>query len=101
MHEAFEDENPFEADAEHIPSETSSASRVDLSEPASPVSPHKTSPSNRPFPSPGSHRQLQTVPKTEFCCARDRLLHSGDDVEILVRRSQTSQTFLPTGLVSS
>ena len=38
-----------------------------------------------PFPSSGSHRQTQSNFKTDFCCTRDRVLHSGEDVEILVR----------------
>ncbi|KAG5652043.1 hypothetical protein H0H81_006493 [Sphagnurus paluster] len=83
--DTFDDENPFE---EHIPSEASSASKVDLSAPSSPPFPAgqlspPTSPLTRPFPSPGSHRQPQTAFKSDFCCARDRYLHSGEDVEIL------------------
>jgi|ERR1700722_3319688 len=90
--EAFEDENPFETDAEHIPEETASVSKIDLSTPESPgYSPGGLSspknPPNQPFPSPGSHKQPRTTFKTDFCCARDRLLHSGEDVEILVRVS--------------
>lgn len=82
--DTFEDENPFEIE----PSESSSTSK--LSEPSSPpvnisrqLSP--TAPQfNRPFPSPGSHRQPQSNFKTDFCCTRDRVLHSGEDVEILI-----------------
>lgn len=88
--DAFEDENPFESDSDRLTSAQSSPSNVDLSEPPSPppnpsgqLSP--TSPNlSRPFPSPGSHRQPQTTFKSDFCCTRDRVLHSGDDVEILV-----------------
>ncbi|CCM00377.1 uncharacterized protein FIBRA_02407 [Fibroporia radiculosa] len=90
--DAFEDENPFEIEAERIHSDTSSSTRVTLSEPASPPSrpsrvlssPPQSPPSRRPtFPSQGSHRQPQ-VYKTDFCCVRDQWLHSGEDVEILI-----------------
>ena len=81
--EPFEDENPFDTDAERIHSETSSTSKVDISAPASP--PPRPPSLDRPaFPSSGSHR-LPPVNKTDFCCVRDRWLHSGEDVEILVR----------------
>jgi hypothetical protein len=94
--DTFEDENPFETDAEHVPSEASSTSKVDLSAPPSPPS-RQLSPRvptlSRPFPSPGSHRQPQSTFKSDFCCVRDRVLHSGEDVEILVRR-QLSDIFL-------
>ena len=88
--DTFEDENPFEQDGDHIPSETSSTSQVVLYEPSSPpshtrqlspVSPHMNGP---PFPSTGSHK-TQSNFKTDFCCTRDRVLHSGEDLEILVR----------------
>ncbi|KAG6919002.1 hypothetical protein DXG01_010241 [Tephrocybe rancida] len=85
--DTFEDENPFDQDAEHISSETSSTSKVDLSAPSSPPNPSRqltpSSPLSRPFPSPGSHKQPQATFKNDFCCVRDRYLHSGDDVEIL------------------
>lgn len=88
--EAFEDENPFESDSDRLTSATSSPDKVDLSEPPSPpantsrqLSP--TSPTlSRPFPSPGTNRQPQATFKSDFCCRSDRVLHSGDDVEILV-----------------
>jgi hypothetical protein len=83
--DALQDDNPFDQDGEHIASETSSTSKLDLSEPSSPTrrfSP--SSPLSRPFPSPGSHRQPQMSFKSDFCCTRDRVLHSGEDVEILV-----------------
>lgn len=90
--EPFEDENPFDNDANRRNSEQSSDSRVDLSEPVSPpsngfsvVSPQPSSPSDaRPsFPSSGSHRLPQAY-KSDYCCSRDHWLHSGEDVEILV-----------------
>ncbi|KAJ6496798.1 hypothetical protein DFH09DRAFT_1205038 [Mycena vulgaris] len=92
--EAYEDENPFESDSDRLTSATSSPSKVDLSEPPSPppnpsrqLSP--TSPNlSRPFPSPGSHKQPQATFKSDFCCTRDRVLHSGDDVEILITDAQ-------------
>ncbi|KAG6817529.1 hypothetical protein H0H87_007497 [Tephrocybe sp. NHM501043] len=88
--DTFEDENPFEHDAEHISSETSSTSKVDLSPSSPPYPTRQLSPSSpsRPFPSPGSHKQLQTTVKSDFCCVRDRYLHSGDDVEILITDAQ-------------
>ncbi|PPQ79696.1 hypothetical protein CVT25_003270 [Psilocybe cyanescens] len=89
----YEEENPFEHEGtDHITSETSSTSQVGLYEPPSP--PHtarQLSPttSNRPpFPSPGSHKQANINYKTDFCCTRDRVLHSGDDVEILIIDAQ-------------
>ncbi|KAI0924016.1 hypothetical protein AcW1_006799 [Taiwanofungus camphoratus] len=90
--EAFEDDNPFETEPEHIPSDTSSSSKVAVSEPSSPpsqpsrilTSPPMSPPAKRPtFPSSGSHRQPQTY-KSDFCCTRDQWLHSGEDVEILI-----------------
>ena len=84
----LEDDNPFDQDAENITSETST-SKLDLSEPPSPPLPSHhlsaSSPLGRPFPSPGSHKQPQMSFKSDFCCARDRVLHSGEDIEILVR----------------
>ncbi|KAF5316380.1 hypothetical protein D9619_006124 [Psilocybe cf. subviscida] len=92
--EGFEDENPFEHEGNHITSETSSTSQVGLYDPPSPSHPSRqlsptTPSSNRPpFPSPGSHRQPMANYKTDFCCTRDRVLHSGDDVEILIVDAQ-------------
>ena len=98
--EQFEDENPFEGEVERIPSEDSSASQVDVSEPSSPKPYHParllspTSPNfTSQFPSPGSHKHTQSVSKSDFCCARDRVLHSGEDVEIVVRHAD-SRVFL-------
>lgn len=94
--EPFEDENPFDNDANRRNSEQSSDSRVDLSEPVSPpsngfsvVSPQPISPSDaRPsFPSSGSHRLPQAY-KSDYCCSRDHWLHSGEDVEILITDAQ-------------
>lgn len=76
-----EDENPF-GDASRLPLETPSTFQTTLSEASDQLSP---SSSSRPFSSSGT-RKGQVDPKTEFCCSTDRALHSGDDVEILVRR---------------
>ena len=92
--EPFEDENPFEADSDRLHSDTSSPAQVNFSEPASPpsnaftvVSPQLGSTVSKPtFPSPGSHRLPQAY-KNDYCCSRDQWLHSGEDVEILVRRA--------------
>ncbi|KAH9946501.1 hypothetical protein B0H21DRAFT_779075 [Amylocystis lapponica] len=87
--EAFEDENPFETEVERNHSDTSSTSRVNVSEPVSPPIREFTSPPaspterRPPFPSPGSHRQPQAY-KSDFCCGRDQWLHSGEDVEVLI-----------------
>jgi sorting nexin-41/42 len=83
--DALEDDNPFDQDGENITSETSSTSKLDLSEPPSPPLPSRHLSASRPFPSPGSHRQPQMSFKSDFCCTRDRVLHFGEDVEILVR----------------
>ncbi|PFH51041.1 hypothetical protein AMATHDRAFT_143487 [Amanita thiersii Skay4041] len=89
----YENDNPFDHEADNLASETSSTSKVDLSAPPSPLThPSRTlSPSSphltRPFPSPGSHRQPPHF-KSEFCCQRDRYLHSGDEVDILIMDAQ-------------
>ncbi|KAL0953491.1 hypothetical protein HGRIS_004721 [Hohenbuehelia grisea] len=87
--DTFEDQNPFETE-DRNPSDDFSPSRVEVSEPSSPV-PHPSrlisppsSPLSRPFPSPGTRRLPQPTFKTDFCCARDRVLHSGEEVEILI-----------------
>ncbi|KAK7031375.1 sorting nexin-41 [Favolaschia claudopus] len=84
----------FKSDSDRLTSATSSSDKVDLSEPPSPppdpsrqLSP--TSPTlTRPFPSPGTARQPAATFKSDFCCQRDRVLHSGDDVEILITDAQ-------------
>ncbi|KAF8801307.1 hypothetical protein BYT27DRAFT_7226883 [Phlegmacium glaucopus] len=93
--ETFEDENPFEQDGDPNSSETSSTSHVVLYEPSSPpshpsrqLSPTSPRMNKPPFPSAGSHRQTQSNFKTDFCCTRDRVLHSGEDVEILITDAQ-------------
>lgn len=92
--ETFEDDNPFENDVDHISSETSSTSRVNISAPSSPPpsTAHPVSPTishqSRPFPSPGTSRQPQPMNKNDFCCNRNRWLHSGEDVEILITDAQ-------------
>ncbi|KAJ8094667.1 Sorting nexin, cytoplasm-to-vacuole targeting pathway/endosomal sorting [Marasmius tenuissimus] len=82
--EGFDDENPFE----NVSSQSSSTAQLDVSEPSSPPSnpAQQLSPKSpsRPFPSHGSHRQAKDNPKTEFCCGRDRALHSGEEIEILI-----------------
>jgi hypothetical protein len=72
----FEDDNPFDL----VQSETSSASRIDLSAPPSP-------PASRPFPSHGTHK-LPQLAKTDFCCRRDRFLHAEDHPEIVIVDAQ-------------
>jgi sorting nexin-4 len=95
--DTFEDENPFE-DTSHLPSEASSTSKVALYEPPSgQLSPSSPTSQTRPFPSPGTHKVQQSNYKTEFCCGTDRVLHSGDDVEILVRHSAIVLGTLPDG----
>ncbi|OBZ66506.1 Sorting nexin-41 [Grifola frondosa] len=89
--EPFEDENPFETEPDRLQSDTSSTSKVNLSEPSSPpirpsrvISPPSSPSAQRPtFPSSGSHRQPQVF-KSDYCCTRDQWLHSGEDVEILI-----------------
>jgi len=94
--EHFEDENPFDAEAEHIHSETSSASKSGLYDeglydesptphPSATLSPTAHSSNKASFPSHGSHKSQSANFKTDFCCACDRYLHSGDDAEIQVR----------------
>lgn len=92
--EAFEDDNPFENDVDRLSSEASSTSRVNISAPSSPPpsAAHLASPAishqSRPFPSPGTSRHPQPMYKNDFCCNRDKWLHSGDDVEILITDAQ-------------
>lgn len=93
--DTFHDENPFEIDSDRVPSESSSTSQVDVSAPSSPPPrsfvpespPPRTATQNRPFPSPGSGTR-QTMYKNDFCCSKDRWLHSGEDVEILITDAQ-------------
>ncbi|KAF7309623.1 Sorting nexin-41 [Mycena indigotica] len=81
---AFEDDmNPFhDTDSNKTPS---SPTHLDLSSSPRQLSP--TTPTN-PFPSPGTHRQPPATFKSDFCCTRDRVLHSGDDIEILITDAQ-------------
>ncbi|KIK96500.1 hypothetical protein PAXRUDRAFT_825897 [Paxillus rubicundulus Ve08.2h10] len=91
--DTYEDDNPFENDIDRVPSETSSTSKVNISAPSSPppnsarlLSP--TSPPNRPPSSPGTNRHPQLNHKSDFCCYRDRWLHSGEDAEISITDAQ-------------
>ncbi|KAJ7089668.1 hypothetical protein B0H15DRAFT_265598 [Mycena belliarum] len=92
--DAYEDENPFESDSDRLTSTTSSPTKIDLSEPPSPPPnpsrqlPPQSPTLTRPFPSPGSHRQPPATFKSDFCCTRDRVLHSGEDVEIQITDAQ-------------
>ncbi|KAF9447514.1 hypothetical protein P691DRAFT_671336 [Macrolepiota fuliginosa MF-IS2] len=86
--DTFEDENPFD-DASNLHSEASSTSGVVLYEPPSnQLSPSSPRSQSRPFPSPGTHRAPQAGDKTDFCCATDRVLHSGEDMEVLITDAQ-------------
>ena len=98
----FEDENPFST-ADPPLSSASSNSHVDVSAPSSPPNHVVTLPSSPPriaiqtsplrtgFPSQGSsHSPRPPAPKSDFCCIRDHWLHSGEDVEILVNASCSS-----------
>ncbi|KAF5338617.1 hypothetical protein D9611_012815 [Ephemerocybe angulata] len=92
--EGFEDENPFEQDLDAIPSATSSMSKVAIYEPSSPP-PHASSalsPSSPPhraaFASTESHGAQASNYKTDFCCTRDRYLHTNDDIEIVIVDAQ-------------
>ncbi|KAF7308683.1 Sorting nexin-41 [Mycena chlorophos] len=86
--DAFEEDmNPFE-DSERT---SSPPVHIDLSNPPSPPSvPRQLSPTTptNPFPSPGTHRAPPSTFKSDFCCTRDRVLHSGDDIEILITDAQ-------------
>ncbi|KAK0467301.1 uncharacterized protein EV420DRAFT_1508067 [Desarmillaria tabescens] len=85
--DAFDDENPFETDADRVSSEASSTSKVDISEPPSPPNVSRrfsSSASAKGSAYPSSSRQVQSNYKSDFCCTRDRVLHSGDDVEIII-----------------
>lgn len=88
----FEDDNPFKADGEDAPSENESHV-VDLSAPSTPPShparilspPISSPPLNRTIrPQTAPQRPAHNAPKAEYCCAKDRWLHSGEDVEIQV-----------------
>lgn len=83
--DTFEDDNPFENDIDHVSSETSSTSKVNISAPSSPPpNTARIQPPSKPFISSGTQRQPQQTYKSDFCCYRDRWLHSGEDAEILV-----------------
>ncbi|XP_006462065.1 hypothetical protein AGABI2DRAFT_206241 [Agaricus bisporus var. bisporus H97] len=77
--------NPFDNDTSDQP-ETSNVD--DLSEPPSDQSP--SSPPQvqaRPLSSQGLDSAPQNN-KTDFCCSTDRLLHSGEEIEILITDAQ-------------
>lgn len=106
--EPFEDENPFST-ADPPLSSASSNSHVDVSSPSSPanhtvtlpVSPPRLaiqSPTSRSgFPSQGSgHSPRLPTSKSDFCCVCDQWLHSGEDVEIVVRAYRTGFAHWPT-----
>jgi hypothetical protein len=91
--EPFEDENPFST-ADPPLSSASSNSHVDVSAPPSPANLAFALPSSPTthtgtqslrggLPSQGTSRPLTS--KSDFCCVRDKWIHSGEDVEILVR----------------
>jgi sorting nexin-41/42 len=84
--DSFEDDNPFQdvvSDDAVVPSDTSSISKMDLSEPQSPQSALNNPQTPRPtLPSP--QNLLQNTVRSEICCARDRDIQSGEDFEILV-----------------
>ncbi|KAG9312889.1 hypothetical protein JVU11DRAFT_6322 [Chiua virens] len=87
--DAFDDDNPFENDMERVPSETSSTSKVNISAPSSP--PPNTAQllaPSKPYPTAATQRQPQQSYKSDFCCYRDRWLHSGEDAEILITDAQ-------------
>lgn len=99
----FEEHNPFQTDVDDPQSDADSPnnSNVDLSsEPDTPpahparipASPPVSAGINRGFSSPpgSAGRQAAFKPpppafKSDYCCPRDRWLHSGEDVEIQVR----------------
>ena len=64
--DGFEQENPFDTDA-------GSTSRIAFSATPSPLA------------NPAELPPAQSNGKSEFCCLRDQVLHSGDDVEVVVR----------------
>lgn len=99
----FEDHNPFQTEVDDARSEPedSNNGNVDLSsEPSTPPADPVRIPSSPPV-SPGVNRGFASPPlsaskqstfraqqpgfKSDFCCGRDRWLHSGEDVEIQVR----------------
>ncbi|KAI5121504.1 hypothetical protein M0805_006541 [Coniferiporia weirii] len=111
----FDDHNPFQTDADdvvdadadaHSEPDSPDDSNVDLSsEPATPpahparilASPPTSPGVNIGFASPTSvtstpkqpsQRPTQPPFKNDFCCARDRWLHSGEDVEIQIVDAQ-------------
>lgn len=86
-----EDSNPFEAD-DHVASETSSTSIVDVSEPNSPPNLARPLSQSAPVaektvPLPSLQKPLSATVKADFCCSRDRWLHSEQEVEITVSGS--------------
>lgn len=94
--EPFEDENPFST-ADPPLSSASSNSHVDVSAPPSPANLAFALPSSPTthtgtqslrggLPSQGTSRPLTS--KSDFCCVRDKWIHSGEDVEILITDAQ-------------
>lgn len=92
--DTFEDDNPFDQENVHVIPPNSSSVRLDFSEPSSPriqsASHLPVSPSPDPqFPSPESKIKVQgNLNKTDFCCNRDRYLHSGENTDILILEAE-------------
>lgn len=79
--------NPFDGGADEQP-ETPTAD--DLDEPAAGLSsPSPPQAQARALPSQGLRAAPQN--KSDFCCGTDRVLHSGEEVEILVRSARIAR----------
>ncbi|EJD07565.1 uncharacterized protein FOMMEDRAFT_115887 [Fomitiporia mediterranea MF3/22] len=90
----FDEHNPFQTDVDDVRSERDSPnnSNVDLSsEPSTPPAHPARIPASPPVSAGNSFRAPQHAYKDDFCCARDRWLHSGEDVEIQVIDAQKTQ----------
>ncbi|KIY70778.1 hypothetical protein CYLTODRAFT_391518 [Cylindrobasidium torrendii FP15055 ss-10] len=78
--DGFDEENPFDTEP-RAPSPSSSVSKVDTSALATPF---ESSSPPEGMPSLPQSPPAQASFKSDYCCARDRVLHSDDGVEILI-----------------
>ncbi|KAF8661373.1 hypothetical protein AX16_001466 [Volvariella volvacea WC 439] len=92
--EAFQDENPFDQDNGAMHSNLMSTPQVDSDYSAPPpynppTEPSASSPTHgRPFSPPDFRGKSQGQNKTDYCCVTDRVLHSGEELEILITDAQ-------------
>lgn len=84
--DTFEDENPFEGEGDrNLQSDTSSSSKLNVSEPVSPQLNYASSP-------PGNNYMAPTMEPSPSYSKNDHWLQSGEEVEILVSLVRVYET---------